>query len=439
MIQLNLRLLLVAGAALLAQALASGAAPSLRQVSATAWDLELQPGIQQAIEQQASPDLPAHATSLTSPEPLIGGSPPCGPRGKCWVDADLLLWWIKGAHLPPLVVEGDPALIAQGGSVVYGNSLANDDRRMGARITAGAWLNDEQTFGIEGEFFVLGTDDDRFEANSTGNPFLGRPYLSLSGEHVAWPVASPNLEVGRIQVAAESSELIGAGLLARCNVCCGRGYRLDAIAGYRFLHFSDGIDIRDDEITTTPLPVYPQGTPIAGEDHFHADNLFHGLDLGLAGEFRWRRIVLAGLAKIAVGQNYQELTIRGSNTVTIFDQPLLGPSTPPITTTVAGNLLTQLSNIGTYRQNDFTVVPEWRLRLGWQCKECLRFYAGYTLIVWHDVIRAADQIDPTVATNFLPPPAPSDLGHFSAFRPAPRFDASTMWIQGLDLGLEYRF
>src|SRR5262249_11215773 len=36
------------------------------------------------------------------------GEAPCGPPGRFWAEADYLLWWMRGASLPPLVTASPP-------------------------------------------------------------------------------------------------------------------------------------------------------------------------------------------------------------------------------------------------------------------------------------------------------------------------------------------
>src|SRR5262249_47573832 len=87
----------------------------------------------------------------------------CGPPGRIWVRADYLLWWTQGMHLPPLVttspvgtsIENAGVLGVPGTTVLFGDSNVNDDLRSGGKITLGAWVNHEQTWGVEGYFFGL--------------------------------------------------------------------------------------------------------------------------------------------------------------------------------------------------------------------------------------------------------------------------------------------
>src|SRR5262245_62715161 len=58
---------------------------------------------------------PAPAQVPSAPEwyggdclPCPEGEAVCGPCGRIWAEADYLLWWMKGASLPPLVTTSPP-------------------------------------------------------------------------------------------------------------------------------------------------------------------------------------------------------------------------------------------------------------------------------------------------------------------------------------------
>ena len=61
--------------------------------------------------------------------------------------------------------------------------------------------------------------------------------------------------------------------------------------------------------------------------------------------------------------------------------------------------------------------------------ECIRVTVGYNVMWWTNVARAGDQIDLRVNPNLLGPP----LTPVNAQQPVVR--DSTMWIQGLTLGV----
>ena len=71
------------------------------------------------------------------------------PRGT-WANLDYLMWWSRGASLPPLVTTG-----SQGGAlndpnlkILYGNDRVENTIRSGGRLNIGTWFNPQQTFGI---------------------------------------------------------------------------------------------------------------------------------------------------------------------------------------------------------------------------------------------------------------------------------------------------
>ena len=62
-------------------------------------------------------------------------------------------------------------------------------------------------------------------------------------------------------------------------------------------------------------------------------------------------------------------------------------------TTFAGGLLAQSTNIGHYSQDNFAVVPELDLNLGFQFTRHTRVVVGYDCLYWSKVARAGEQID----------------------------------------------
>src|SRR6516165_6120868 len=73
-----------------------------------------------------------------------------GAPGHIWAEAEYLLWWMKGASLPPLITAspaGTPAaqagvLGAPSTTILFGDTRVNDEVRSGVRFTLGGWLND---------------------------------------------------------------------------------------------------------------------------------------------------------------------------------------------------------------------------------------------------------------------------------------------------------
>jgi hypothetical protein len=172
--------------------------------------------------------------------------------------------------------------------VLFGDNHVNNDARSGFRVTTGGWLNEQQTLGLEGSFFMLERQATGFTASSPGSPILSRPFVdATTGLPSAELVAIPGVLSGTVGAAESSTGLLGAGALLRCNLCCGCGYRVDALGDYRYLRFTDGLTVTENLVSTNPTsPTFiPLGTMIDVMYRFVTRNEFNGGDLGLAGQF----------------------------------------------------------------------------------------------------------------------------------------------------------
>jgi hypothetical protein len=341
---------------------------------------------------------------------------------------------MSGARLPPLLTASPPGtpraavgvLGAPGTTVLFGGNQVNQDLRIGGRFTAGMWLDCQQTIGLEAYYFQLNTQATGVTAGSPA--IVGRPFFDISkGRPNAELVSLPGIVNGEAPDNASSGGLLGAGLLGRCNLCCGCNYRLDFLVGYRFLYLSDRVVVDENLLSTDPAQVAaPLGTRILITDQFSTQNTFHGLDLGLAGTRWWGKWMLQSQARIAVGDSHEVADIFGATTNII-------PGFPA--TTLPGGLLALTSNIGRHTRDAIAFVPEFDLRLGYQVTPNLRLYAGYTFLFWSQVLRAGDQIDTVVNPGLLPPPI---LGT-TPLRPAFNFNGTSVWAQGINLGLAMRY
>jgi hypothetical protein len=364
----------------------------------------------------------------------ISASAPCGPPGKIWGDAEVLLWWMRGTNVPPLLSVSPPGtpraavgvLGAPGTTVAFGGDQPNQDLRVGGRVTAGMWLNCEQSAGLEAYYFQLNT---QASGTAAGSPALvGRPFFdAATGRPNAELVSFPGLVNGNAQASVSSGGLLGAGLLGRCNLCCACNYRLDLLAGYRFLYLTDRIGINED-LTSTDVTqaAAPLGTRILLTDRFSTRNTFHGFDGGLAGEYRWGNWLVQGKATVALGDSREVADISGFTTVA-------SPGLPA--TTMPGGFLALTSNMGRHSRDAIAFVPEIDARIGYQLTPGLRLYASYTFLYWSQVLRAGEQIDTAVNPGLLPPP----LAGATPLRPAFTFNGTGAWVQGVSLGLELRY
>ena len=313
-----------------------------------------------------------------------------------------------------------------GTTVLLGGDRLNNDFRNGYRLRAGAWLDDCQTCGIEGDFFFLGRSREGGTFGADPGQIVSRPFFNpLTGVPDAELVDLPGVVSGTVNVDA-TSEVIGGGFNGVHNLCCDPCGRFDLIAGFRYLNLRDTLAVTENLTARQGSGVAP-GTGIVVRDRFETDNDFYGGVIGANYERRFSSFFVGVRASVALGLSHQEVGIDGSTT---FTPPGGAPVTFP------GGLLAQPSNIGRYTNDEFAVVPEVGVRVGAQVTERLRGFVGYNWIYWSSVARAGDQVDLTVNPNLLPPAAGPLVG---PNRPAPRSNVTDFWLQGISVGGEFRF
>ena len=109
----------------------------------------------------------------------------CSPDKWVYFDADYLLWWVRGAHLPPLVTSSPPGTAIQnagvlgepGTRVLYGDELTSSGPWSGIRLRGGVGLDDFRQWWLIVDGFYLPMYSDTFEANSQRPVHPGSPFL----------------------------------------------------------------------------------------------------------------------------------------------------------------------------------------------------------------------------------------------------------------------
>jgi len=349
----------------------------------------------------------------------------CGiPRGS-WANVDYLAWWSRGASLPALVTTG-----TQGGAmddptvkVLFGDNRVDNGIRSGGRLNIGTWFNDAQTFGIGATFIDLQNMASNFNIVSDGSPIVARPFFSTATQAPdSFVVAQAGVDAGGVRVRTTNS-FIAADTYFRRALAFGPRRRFDLIAGWQFLELDDSIGISDRAVSTDPSSPIPLGTTLVGFDGFRAANKFNGGVIGLETERRGGIWSLTTSSKVGLGNMHQTVIINGYSSTTV-------PGETP--SYFAGSLLALPSNIGRYDRNVFTAIPQFSANLGMQVTPRMRLTFGYSLIYIGHVAQAARQIDTVVD--------PSQIGG-GPVGSAPTFSwqQNSFWLQGMNLGLNFRY
>ena len=287
---------------------------------------------------------------------------------------------------------------------------------------AGYWFDPSRSRGVEASVFGLGDVSTGFNANSATTPIIARPFFNaLNNAQDASIVAFPGLTSGNIAIN-ETSRFYGAGALYRQDIGTWANMRVSALVGYRYLHSSDNLAIAS-QATILPGNLFA-GAVFGVTDLFRASSDFHGVDLGLAGQWQSERWTLEWRGKVALGGNISNANISGATALTLAG----------VTTNFAGGLLALSSNIGSFSQTRFAVVPEFSLKAGYQLAPQWRLFAGYDVLYWTDVQRAGGLIDLAVNPNLAPP-----AGAGGPQRPAPVFNTSPLLAQGFSFGARYNY
>jgi hypothetical protein len=364
-----------------------------------------------------SPAIAETLSALSSPEDATGPAP-------VWASVDFFVGWVRGVHAPPLLT----AKPSPGGAslVLFGNDNLDGESRTGFQFRGGFWLDSCATCGIEAGGLFLNGVTDRGRAGGAPGAIIGRPFFNALTSAPDFEIVSvPGAVTGGAAIDAAAHALCGADIAFRHALCCDCRGRLDWLLGYRFLSFDDAVGAFED-IRPTTAPFTP-GTRFGVADGFTATNRFHGLLVGLTGEYQFNSWYVQGRGAISLGDTSRRVTIAGATSIQ-------SPPLPPVLS--PGGLLALSSNSGTVSESERTLVPELSARLGYQISSNMRIYVGYSFLLWPGVFRAANQIDPVVNPALLPPVQAPVAG---PLRPLFPDRQNSHWVQGISIGLESRF
>ncbi len=359
------------------------------------------------------------------------GDPGRNPRW--WVTGEYLMWWTKSTNLPPLAttttVPGSDAFLgAPGTSTILGGGRAGDLFHSGARFGAGWWFNDDQRRGVDFRYFFLGSSAD---SATVASGTLTRPFVNLNaGIPFGETVASPGFSTGAVNADLKNS-MWGAEANYRRFLAGDACARLDALAGFRYLHFDERLAVSETFSRTSPagvsigLPGVVSGTVT---DRFRTTNDFYGGQFGLTGEIRRNRWFVNGRTTVALGTVRQSADIAGAQTLT-FANGATGQFP-------GGLLAVPGANIGQYHQNKFAVLPEVGVNVGYHVTPHFRVFVGYNFMYLSSVLRPGDAIDPGLDVARIPnfPLTPGATFLPGTPRPTPMMRTSDFFAQGVNFG-----
>lgn len=353
---------------------------------------------------------------------------------KNWFSAESLLWFAQGRRAPALATTSNQGVLPVAGQTGVTTAFGGEDGiesglLPGYRVSGGMYLGDCDKIGVGGRVFGIFSDDQQFNAVSDGSTSLGVPFFNIAGQPNPFNDAflvgfttggGAPVSIGELSARSDldmiSAEASIYWLLGRSD-----DHRIDLVSGYTFSKLKNSIGLNTTSTNLFTGDTIPDGTVFVTEDLFATENVFNGGHLGVLSTVTRSRVSLSTLAKISFGNMRQSSTVTGS---TLQDDGV----TPA---TFAGGIFAQQSNIGEITRDSFAFIPELGLKLGYNFRDNVQMTVGYTFMMYSSVAMAGDQIDQVVDLT--------QIGGAAGVRPAPSFQDTSFWLQGVDLGLSWSY
>jgi len=342
---------------------------------------------------------------------------------KVNVSLDFLYFYMTDLRVPPLVTTG-PA----GSQAVYGEpgtSVLRGDGRLptrhtryiGVRGNLDWWFRDDSPYGVDLSLTIM-------ERNSSNLTYewhtidpLGRPYRDANDGQWKSEIVAGNHPVygpvsGSINVYSRM-EFFEQDINAMIRLSRGENWQLNFLAGAHFIQFRERVDI------ISASRILPAETTVASlEDHIQTFCKFYGGQIGLKGQYTRGRWTLDGKGVLALGGNAEDIRAKGLG---VND----GPGGRTMTAT---GLYVQASNTGSFSRVALNFVTEWNANLTCALNDRWGVRVGYTLLTWSNPARPGDQIEPVNRTPAIGGPVPTIP-----------FRTDLFWVQGLNLGLDWKW
>ncbi|MCI0376598.1 MAG: BBP7 family outer membrane beta-barrel protein [Gemmataceae bacterium] len=322
---------------------------------------------------------------------------------------DYLYWWVREQTIPSVLTTGT-------GGQLLGRPDIDLDNVTGVRIMVGTWINSRNTLGIEGGGFYMFERSATATLNFGGSAAINRPFFET--------IVSENSEI------ANRLQLWGAELNLRRQCCCTGtgcvGGYFDMLGGFRFLDLGEQLTVSNQTVFGT-APVLLSDATVTTFDSFTTHNKFYGGQLGAETGWVWNNVWLNAYGKVAVGINRQNVLIEGRTDV-------IAPTAPLGSLTAQGGFLAQPSNSGRFSRDEFAVVPEVGVNVGYKVCENFRLGIGYTFVYFDNVLRPGEQMEGVAATR----PPLFFLGQAGA-GPTFTFRETDFWAHGVNVRVEVSY
>lgn len=344
------------------------------------------------------------------------------------LNIEYLILWYKSHRHPVLATLGDPndpipGALGQPGTVILHGDRTGPGASNALRVTYAWWLVDPEIISIDTSFMIMEQRQLIFTAASDdlGNPTISRPFFNVTGNtQDADPRSLPFVQRGAINDSF-LTRLMGAEANFKYNVTgrpCDEGLALMLFTGPRWIRLDERYQSND---FSQDLPA---GTAESRtfSDRVTCYNNFIGGQVGGALRWRWDRLSLDLIGKLAVGANYQTINAAGTVTQT---EDLTG-----FTTVSNEGLYVQSTNAGVHHAHQVSIVPEFSLTVGFFLTDNFRFSVGGGFWNMSNVVRPGAVLDNRI--DLQAPGIPTTS-------PARRFTQTDFWTEWVSFGFEFLY
>jgi hypothetical protein len=360
---------------------------------------------------------------------------------RAWTSFEYLLYFINSMPTnTQLVSVGTPVgggiLGTPAGTVLYPGQNLRFNPISGGRVRFGSWLPSNPIRGWEVTATILETKNDRFQAGF-GPQVVARPVIDANaGVPGALIVASPGFATGGVFVDTSSFNwTLEANSLRRLYVDERR--QISLTFGSRYFELNEELWVRQ---TSSFLPgsvVSFYGALLAApnridvEDNFDTKNQYLATQIGLRGQYHYRRWAFEWGTKFGIGPNYQTLDIKGVSRL------ILAPG--GAANEVPGGLLAATSNIGRTHRYVYAGSIDSQVKVGYRMLRNTDVLFGYNFFWINNVIRPGTEIDPQVNGQYVPTSAIYGLGPILTPNPIRNFNQTDFWMMGLSVALQVQY
>ncbi len=358
-----------------------------------------------------------------------------------WATYEALLWFPQPRETPVLVASADPGelpILDPGGALnsnvtsLFGPEI-DGGMSAGVRADYGKWI--DENVGIGGRFWWI--DNNGVSRSGTdlngANASVGIPFFEISpsapngvGESallIAYADADTDI-TGSYSVESEL-QMMAAEFYARFRLGSSSHHQIDLIGGYSHFRIDDSLRLAAENLILDSPPLAPPpGTFRAFRDHEEAKNRFNGGQVGFELSATRGSWMVRSLTKVHLGNMQQTYIGSGRSLSGLVGNP------PP--TEFDDGMFIQSSNDGVAERDVFTFVPEANFKVGYRFRKNVLLSVGYSFIYFDNVALSGDVIDRAINGPLL-------FTGVSDSRPAFNFDDSSLWVQGVDLGIVIDF